>query len=76
MDIRQRDVVAHRKAIGLWIVHFLFCLLLLLQTGTSGLTEAMFIITTGFQLFWLMRWSIHAGIAEEAQALQDVQAVA
>lgn len=67
IDVKRVDTIAHRKAMLLWAGHFLICLFLLLKTGTSGLTEAMFISTASFQLFWLMRW---VGGSRQAQAAE------
>lgn len=59
LSIKLKHANAHagRRAIMLWVWHFALCLYLLLRTGASGLTESMFIITTAFQLFGVMRWA-------------------
>ncbi|MDL2258603.1 hypothetical protein LJC42_05565 [Eubacteriales bacterium OttesenSCG-928-K08] len=57
LDLKHVNPAASGKAVALWVWHFVLCLYLLLRTGTSGLTESMFIITTSIQLFVIMHWA-------------------
>lgn len=63
LELKQVYAPARNKALALWVWHFVLCLGLLLRTGTSGLTESMFIITTAIQLYAIMRWACGAGRA-------------
>lgn len=56
LELRQVDEMLSKKAIRAWVGNFLFCAALAICTGISGLTEAMFIITTSYHLFRIMLW--------------------